>query len=98
LNLEKLLELISKSVEEVMLENNDPVIETTADTIIFGDGGILDSLGLVSLIVKLEEIIDDYTGQDIQIVDEDALLNSDNNPLKTPASLAGLIMRKLNEE
>lgn len=98
MTLEKLLELITKSVEEVMLENNEPVIETTADTVIFGDDSILDSLGLVSLVVKLEEIIDDHTGKDIQIVDEDALLNSDNNPLRTPASLAGLIMRKLNEE
>ena len=74
-----ILETVIESIKEVLEEFNEPTHDIKNDTVISGDGGILDSLGLVSLIVKLEEIIFTGQGKDIQIVDEDVLLATIEN-------------------
>lgn len=93
-----MIEIVIDNVKEVLSDNDEPVGHVTPETIIFGSDGVLDSLGLVSLVVKLEEIIAETFGQDVQIVDEDVLFNSENNPMKTPTSLAALILDKLDEK
>lgn len=93
---DELVNEILKSVVEVIEENNETAPAIHEDTVIFGSDGVLDSLGLVSLVVKLEEIIEQVWKTDIQIVDSDTLLIEYNNPLKTPNSLADLITKKLH--
>jgi len=55
-------------------------------------------LGLVTLVVKLEDYIFEKEGKEIQIVDDDAILTSSGNPLQTPSILADLILSKLHEK
>ena len=52
-----MIEIVIDNVKEVLSDNDEPVGHVTPETIIFGSDGVLDSLGLVSLVVKLEEII-----------------------------------------
>lgn len=68
------------------------------ETILFGDNSILDSLDLVSLIVKVEEHILDNTNQEIQIIDEDSIINDGNTPFRNALTLANIILEKLNEK
>ena len=94
----ELITEIIKSVVEVLEENNEAVSDIHKDTVVFGVDSLLDSLGLVSLIVKLEEFVEQVWKTDIQLVDADTLLIVNNNPLETPSSIANLITNKLNAQ
>ena len=58
-----------------------------ADTRLFGKGGLFDSMGLVSLIVAVEQEIDDRFGVAVALADEKALSRS-SSPYLTVATLA----------
>jgi acyl carrier protein len=58
-----------------------------ADTRLFGMGGLLDSLGLVSLIVAVEQTIQEQLGAGISLADEKAM-SQRSSPFKTIGSLA----------
>lgn len=57
------------------------------DSILFGEKGALDSLGLVSLIVDVEEALSDRSGQTISLADERAMARF-RNPFRTIGSFA----------
>ena len=61
-----------------------------------GRGGALDSLGLVNLIVAVEQVIETATGQSITLADERAL-SQKNSPFANIGSLAVYIQTLLNE-
>lgn len=46
-----------------------------SDTIIFGSGGSLDSLGLVTFVVSLESNINDRFGTSVSLTDDAAMAN-----------------------
>lgn len=54
---------------------------------LFGEDGLLDSVGLVSLIVAVEQEIEDELGVHVALADERAL-SQRNSPYRTVASLA----------
>lgn len=57
------------------------------DTELFGDGGVLDSMGLVSMIVELEQAIETELGLTVSLADEKAL-SLKRSPYRTVQSLA----------
>src|SRR3712207_865923 len=61
--------------------------ELGADTPLFGVDGVLDSVGLVSLVLAAEEAIRDAVGVDVTLADERALSLS-RSPFRTIGSLA----------
>ena len=61
----------------------------TTKTVLLGNGGALDSAGLVFLIVEIEEMVKNEFGVDIVIVDEKAF--SGRSPFRTVASLASYL-------
>ena len=67
------------------------------ETGIFGDEGILDSMGLVNLVVALEERINDDYNISITLVDERAMSRS-KSPFRTVGDLAKYIQELLHEE
>lgn len=62
-------------------------IEPEPSTPLFGEAGVLDSVGLVSLVVAVEERLADELGIDVALADERAL-SQRNSPYRTVASLA----------
>jgi acyl carrier protein len=82
-----LVALIIERARE-MLEStggaNGPV---DADSRLFGKGGLFDSMGLVSLVVAVEQEIDDRFGVAVALADEKALSRS-SSPYHTIATLA----------
>lgn len=59
----------------------------TADTPLFGDEGVLDSIGLVTMIVAVEQAIGDRYKLFVALADERAF-SQKNSPFRTVDSLA----------
>jgi D-alanine--poly(phosphoribitol) ligase subunit 2 len=58
-----------------------------ADTPLFGRDGILDSMGLVTLVVAVEQAIDDELGVGVSLADARAL-SQRASPYRTVGTLA----------
>lgn len=56
-------------------------------TALFGDDGVLDSVGLVSLVVGVEQAIEEQFGVVLSLADEKAL-SQRHSPYRTVGSLA----------
>jgi acyl carrier protein len=65
-------------------------LERAPDTVLFGPNGALDSLALVSLLVALEERIEDETGQAVRLVNDDAMSRR-KSPFRTLGALAAYV-------
>jgi acyl carrier protein len=66
-------------------------------TVLFGEGGLLDSLGLVSLLADVEDAVAAETGVEVTLGDERAV-SASSSPFRTVASLADHAMRALAQD
>jgi D-alanine--poly(phosphoribitol) ligase subunit 2 len=85
---EELIALIVAVVKE--LGDQDQVelpTNITPTTPLFGESGFLDSMSLVSLVVALEQSIEDKFGKAVSLADEKALSRR-NSPYRTIDTLA----------
>jgi hypothetical protein len=74
MNNEELYEIVKAEVAKFCIENDFPIdFSEERKTRLFGGGGPLDSLGLVSMVVQLEELVEEKTGKSIIIADEKAM-------------------------
>jgi acyl carrier protein len=62
-------------------------VEPDAETQLFGAEGLLDSVGLVALVVAVEERLADDLGIDVSLADERAL-SQRQSPYRSVSSLA----------
>jgi hypothetical protein len=62
------------------------------DTIIVGPSGTLDSLGIVNLVLAVEEHAGEVAGAPVRLLDEGAMLD-DNGPFRNVNTLAALLER-----
>jgi len=79
-----IIETLKEVVDNELAEGPE---EPGVDTPLFGRNGLLDSLGLVSLVVALEQVIEDRYGVALSLADEKALSQA-HSPYRTVASLA----------
>ena len=94
---EKILNIIFEAMEEINEQlPPEQQLELTEETILYGRSGNLDSFGLVSLIVSVEERIFDEFGKQISIADEKAMSQT-RSPFRTVGSLAQYIASLLQE-
>ena len=61
---------------------------------LFSENGVLDSLGLVNLIMSIEEQFEDYLDISIVIADEKAM-SQKNSPFKSVQSMADYLSKEL---
>ena len=95
---EKILNLIIRSVKEVneqLIEDKD--LEQSAETILFGKEGKLDSLALVNLLVAIEQNIEDEYDITITIADEKAM-SQERSPFRTIGTLVDYIDMLINDK
>ena len=82
------IDLIIKTAEEL---SDQEELELDGDmgpaTRLFGEGGVLDSMGLVSLVIAVEQEIEEKFGVSVALADEKALSRR-NSPYRTVQSLA----------
>lgn len=88
--------LIFESLEDLIKETGIKLkISTPEDTPIFGAKSKLDSLGLVTFLVSLEQKIEDYFDVEITIADEKAM-SQKKSPFKDVYTLSEYIKTLLN--
>jgi acyl carrier protein len=72
------------------------VLEPAPDTVLFGKGSRLDSLGLVNLIVAVEGALADELDVEITLADEKAMSQT-SSPFRTVNTLVDYIVTRLGE-
>lgn len=97
-NHERILQAIYSAIDEIneQLPKGETLDKMPA-TILFGKSGRLDSLGLVSLIVAVEQNIQDEFGVSITLADERAM-SQQNSPFKTVATLSDYVALLLADD
>jgi D-alanine--poly(phosphoribitol) ligase subunit 2 len=94
---EMILRIIFDAVAEINEQRPpDQRLTVSPDMVIFGKEGKLDSLGLVSLIVAVEQRIEDEYGVAVTLADERAV-SASSSPFRTAASLADYVCKLLGD-
>jgi acyl carrier protein len=75
----KILEAIYAAIEELNLQlPQEQRLQASPETVLFGEAGPLDSLGLVNLIVLVEQKVEEHTGVAVALANDEALSLSDS--------------------
>ena len=88
-------EEIINFLEEFLTEELEETIKLSLDSKLFGGGGPLDSMALVSLVVELEEYIEDEFGITVTLADEKAMSRR-TSPFSRVSYLINYINEKIN--
>lgn len=92
---EKILSIIYDEMNALMEQDNVQG-EMNEETGIYGNDGRLDSMGLVSLLVAVEQAIEDEFDVEITIANAKAM-SQKNSPFKTIGSLADYVTELVKE-
>ena len=88
-------EKIIKFLQDFLNEEFEETFELTLDSKLFGGDGPLDSMALVSLLVELEEYIEDEFAVAITLADEKAMSRK-TSPFARVSYLIDYINEKIN--
>lgn len=89
-----IVRLIVETVDGYHLAMQGTSEELTVETCLFGPSGLLDSLGLVSVLVELEQKLSDACGRPVSLMDDKAMSET-SSPFRTIGSLAEYLGRQL---
>lgn len=84
----QMLQALQNAVAEMNLTlPAEQQISSDPDSVLYGEGGFLDSLGLVNFVMSAEQHIGDETGLDIVLASE-AAMSRRRSPYRSLRSLA----------
>lgn len=84
-------ELVVKSVSQTLSESGEISIVVSPETILFGEGSVIDSLTLVNVIVDIEEMLFGEYGEPYYLTDDDAVFR-EPSPFNSVNSLTDYII------
>jgi len=87
------IQKVIKGIVEDYLEAQDNYSNVTTDTVLFGDNSVLDSMGLVNIVIDLESIFLDK-GYEISLT-SDVAMSRRQSPFRNIATLADFIYEQL---
>jgi acyl carrier protein len=87
-----IVDALQELLEHHVIDASGPL---DANTRLFGRDGVLDSMGLVTLVVAVEQAIEDEYGVSVSLADDRAL-SQRNSPYRTVGSLAEYSARLLD--
>lgn len=91
-------EAIRAAINEVNRQRSaDQPLAATADTALVGPEASLDSLGLITLIVAVEQKFEELSGLSVSLTDL-VIDTSDASALNTIGSLTGYLIKQLEEQ
>ena len=98
MKIDKIDKIIFKAVDEINIQlSNNKQLTKSSKTVLYGKNGQLDSLGLVNLIIIIEQNIEDEFDKNIIIADERAM-SQKHSPFRTIDTLATYLNMILNEK
>lgn len=89
--------VIIAALNEILEERGLDTVTDQDQTQLFGEGSLIDSLDLVTIVVQIEEAIREKVGRSVEIVDENSVI-SDDSPFRTVSTLANLVKEKLDAQ
>ena len=85
---EQLVSLVLAAAEDLNDIFEDPIdLSAGADALLYGDRGPLQSMDLVSLVIAVEQLIEDESGTLVSLTDERAM-SQKSSPFRSVESLA----------
>ena len=90
-----IVDLIVETVEGYRVSTDSGGAPVARDTALFGASGVLDSLGLVSVLVEIEQKVADRLGRTVSLMDDRAMSQA-SSPFRTVASLAVYLAAQLS--
>ena len=93
----KILTAIYVAVDQINDMSEEYHLDKSPETILFGKNGSLDSIGLVNLIVSIEQNIEDTFNTSIVLANEEAMSKKDS-PFRRIGTLADYIGELLEKE
>lgn len=98
MNREEILrELIYPSLAEIRKSlDSSEALPDSPDTILFGPASVLDSLSVVSLLMAVEEKIEEKGGKGVTLANDRAMSRR-SSPYRTAGTLAEYIEELMNE-
>jgi D-alanine--poly(phosphoribitol) ligase subunit 2 len=95
--LEKVTSLVFEALAEHFEQiDSDAPLPTSTDAVLFGADAVLDSLGLVNVVVAVEDKLLGKYGREVWLTDERALMQAES-PYRTVESLSRYILLLLEE-
>jgi len=93
---DEILKLVYEAIARAN-ELRDPSAQIAQDpaTALFGSGGALDSLGLVSLVLDVEDAVNGATGRAVALSDDRAMSQA-RSPFRTVGSFVDYIGERLS--
>ena len=89
---------IYKSIDEVNSQmSKDEQLIKSPDTVLYGESSLIDSIGLINIIVTVEQNIEDDFEKSITLADQKAM-SQKQSPFKTVVSLAKYIQILIEEK
>ena len=88
-------DIVITAIAELNAESDGPAIADSDTTPLLGDGGAIDSLALVNLVILIERIADEKAGTTIVVADE-SVFDPEVNPFGTVGSLTAHVQRLLD--
>ena len=93
---DKIVNLIIETARELGEDELSYSGDLDANTRLFGHEGALDSMGLVTLIIAVEQAIEDEFGASVALADEKALSRA-RSPYRSMATLAEYAAEQMEE-
>ncbi len=93
----KIEQIIFEAIEDLNLKRpQEDQLKKSEDTVLFGYSGQLDSLGLVDLVLAVEQKITEKLDRVVTLADEKAM-SQEKSPFRTVGFLAEYICQLLEE-
>lgn len=91
-------EIVVASLNEVFVQNGMPAAENiTEETVLVGKDAVLDSLGVVSLIVEVEQRVE--SGHNVSVtLANDKAMSQKNSPFRTVGVLTDHVVAMVAQE
>jgi acyl carrier protein len=87
-----LIACIGDTLRNILAQQGKPApASVDADTALFGRGGWLDSMGLVTLVVEVEQVLAEQFGLPITLADDRAM-SQRSSPFRTVGTLVAYIL------
>ncbi len=92
---QEIISLITTQINSYNENLDEPVnLSAGADSILFGEGGVLTSVDFVTVVLDIEEAVEEATGKSVTLADERAM-SQKHSPFRTVGALADYISELL---
>ena len=93
---DELVKLVAERLAELAPPGLAEGGRITEATVLLGQDGLLDSLGLVNLLVDVEQTLEEETGTAL-VIGDDRAVSASHSPFRTVGSLADYAMDLLHQ-